>query len=275
MHPTNIFIIVVALFVVVMVQEVNGQEVPPFEVLFFHGDTSLSSLTCYDDFMMIHDILYPTYVTENIIVSNLTIEDLIDVADPTFNVSDFADDIIYDDSTFWDDYYYDDDNHRDLAETDKESSSMSNHHQPQPQQQKAQQKQVHQTRHLSTNAWCYSVCTRYTAFKLSLLGCSDECDRRRDLKEDNMTVNQESHRHVRRGSSSTTQKQQQQGQRRLHDDDATDDAVWGDSENIVEGPGDVSAQLFYDTVSDVLSSSNPCQEILLNMTYTINDYIIE
>ena len=87
--------------------------------------------------------------------------------------------------------------------------------------------------------WCYGLCATQPAHWLVTVGCRTECGLRRRL-DDGLTVSHES----------------------------------GNRTNIMSGPGDSTASQFFATVRVVIPITNPCRQVMLDMTYEIIPLVI-
>lgn len=82
--------------------------------------------------------------------------------------------------------------------------------------------------------WCYGLCDSQPTHWLITVGCRQECGLRRRL-DDGSTISDES----------------------------------GNRTHILTGPGDSTASQFFATVRVVIPITNPCRQVMLDMTYTI------
>jgi hypothetical protein len=107
------------------------------------------------------------------------------------------------------------------------------------------QNDLQRNQHRQLQTWCYPLCDEKPILWLINAGCKAECNLRRNREL--MTLSSESIAF-----------------------DASQDIYYekyGTSTEILYGQGDLSASTFYQKVRDLISRTNPCRSILLQMKY--------
>jgi hypothetical protein len=241
---SSFLILILSVSSIAVVNAQSSTKYLPYALGFYHGDLSLDPSLCLNEFTQVRDVVYPTYEYEIKSDSNITNEILDKIKNSRGGIG------------------------RKLLRSSWSSSSSKGKN---VDNDKGNNHDQH-ARQLQT--YCYTYCSTKTKAWLIAYGCGTECGVRRRLDDGVSSAESNNGAEMIEVPEMKDADVDSESHRSLQSIYSTYSTLMGKKGAILSLLGDTTAANFYATAQALIPESNPCQQIVLNMTYRVYPMII-